>query len=282
MLAAVRKRARMPWRPVNPTHAIERVRFLVQFRQPISEKLNEQLKRAAGRHSNETRMVGPAPMQSVRFGIQVLPDGQQQVLSPVTEGHGWQYVRSSSVNQPLEVLGVQGNQIVYETTEYRRWNTFVQRFSKVAAEAIEVANQSLDTEIVALEYFDRFYFEGDREDADPRLLLSDIEKFLKPDAASGRTMWHLHRGWFEKATGGDILINQNFDVTEAIPPGGTSPVRTISIFTKAELRSSNHVVDGVPMADLLNLLHDSTGSYFKSALEPSMLASVGMYEDEKA
>lgn len=275
MKSDVRTIALMPWQPVNPAHAIERVRLLVQFRQPISEKLAALLKAAVEKHSRESRLVGPTPMQSVTFGVQMSPDGQGQMVAS-QEGLGWQYVRSSSAHLPLEVFAVQRNQIIYETTEYRKWETFMQRFQKVAAEAVDLASSALDLDVLSLEYYDRFFFEGPVKDADPRLLLRDIEKFLHPDPASGRTMWHLHRGWFESSEKGDVLVNQNFDAIEGIRGGRTDLMRTVGVLTKAELRSANHQLDGIPVNDLMKLAHDFTGRYFKEALQEPMLAHVGM------
>ncbi len=272
----------MTWRPVNSAHAIERVRFVVQFRQSLSEKLMARLRDAADKHVSETRMAGPTPLQTVRVALQVTPDGQQKLFSPAAEGAGWQYVRSSTQGQPLEVLAFQENQIIYETTEYRKWDTFLQRFDKVAGGAVRTALPTLDVEIASLEYYDRFLFEGSSHEADPRTLLTGIETLLPTDAASGRAMWHIHRGWYERGPHGDVLVNQNFDAVDGHLVEDGPLVRTIALLTKVELRSATYAINGETIEPTLELLHDFTGQHFRSALRPTMLKAVGIHGDTRA
>jgi uncharacterized protein (TIGR04255 family) len=269
----------MSWRPVNTAHAIERVQFVIQFKQMISAKQAAQINASVERLSVETRMAGPTPLQAVRFGFQVMPDGSQKVLNQQSDTPGWQFVRMSSKGVPIEALVFQDNKIIYETTDYRKWDTYRQRLDKVAGEAIGYATNNLDVETVSLEYFDRFLFDGPAELADPRLLLTNIELFVSGDAASGRTMWHVHRGWFEGSEEGDILINQNCEAFDVQPPGSGNLVRTVTLLTKAEARATSFRLETMEWNKVIELLHDFSGKYFRKAVQKPVLRAVGISEE---
>lgn len=267
----------MSWRPVNPSHAIERVRFVVKFRENVPSKLSRQMgdRIAAIRH--ETRLDGPSPVTAISFGVQII-DGQQLVAPQQSTVQGWQYVRKATNGQSLESVSLQGDQIIYETAEYRRWKTFKQRFEKIVAGLVEVASATLDVENVSLEYVDRFIFDGAPENASPAALLVGIDKYIHPDAASGRTLWHLHHGWFENHGDGDVLINQNFDAQDTVVEERKKSARSILILTRAELRSVNYpAVNEGPLPVHLDLLHDLTKSYFKNSVRADLHSSVGIH-----
>lgn len=277
MSAADRTIARMPWRPVNPSHAIERVRFVVQMKQPLPDKLVRQISELTKKLQHETRLQGPIPLQGLSINVQVV-DGKQHLSQSETNKGGAQFTRSASNGQPIEVLSVAGNQLAYETAEYRRWTSFKQRYDKVLREPINLIISSLDVDWVSLEYFDRFIFDGDSTQAKPGELLSNMQEFFDEDTLSGRNMWHLHRGWFHKTTSGDVLINQNFDAVDLpqLPP--QAPVRSISVLTKADARALNFEVEETPISALLDFLHQQTNMHFTKALVPEMLIRIGMSE----
>lgn len=268
----------MPWRPVNPSHAIERVRFVVQMKQALPDKLIRQAADITKRSQHETRLQGPTPLQGVSINFQI-QDGRQHFFPAEANQGGAQFTRTASNNLPIEVFAIGGNQIVYETAEYRRWTTFKQRFAKVIQEPIALVMASLDVDFVSLEYFDRFVFDGSAASAKPGLLLADAARLLDDDTLTGRNMWHLHRGWFHRAEHGDVLINQNFDAVDVVQIGSQEPARTISILTKADARSLNFKVEAIEVSELLDFLHVQTNMHFRKALLPDVLNMIGMKED---
>lgn len=266
----------MPWRPLNAAHAIERVRLVVQFKHPIPDKLVRQIADKVQAQQNETRLVGPTPLQALSFNMQIV-DGRQHVF-PGQPPVGVQFTRVDAKNQPIEVLSVAGNQISYETVEYRRWNKFQQRYVKAPGAAVDLAANVLDVEFFSLEFLDRFIFTGLAHEALPTRLLANAERFLDEDTLTGRTMWHLHRGWFQGTLHGDVLINQNFDAADVVMVGAADMVRTITVLTKADARASEYKLEAISTVELLDLLHQQTDMFFRQAMVPEMLAAVGMGE----
>jgi uncharacterized protein (TIGR04255 family) len=266
----------MTWRAINPTNAIERVRVVVKFRENIPSKLSRQMSEMLGKKRHDVRLDGPSPVNSINFGFQVTPDGQQLFSPPQPGPQGWQFVRQSTNGQVIELLAVEGDHITYETTDYRRWPTFLQRFERISSDLLSAAMNSLDLEIVSLEYLDRFYFDGPPSDASPTILLPHVTSFIHPDAASGLTLWHTHRGWFEKRGAGQVLVNQNFDAADLNMPSRAGLTRSVSVLTKADLRAASYPMEDIPMTLHLEFLHSVTNSYFKEALSPGMYGAVGM------
>lgn len=267
----------MSWTPINPAHAIERVRIIVKFRENIPGKISRQMSEMVSKLRHETRLAGPIPMNNINFAFQMNPEGQPVVAAQQVSGPaGWQFSRNSTAGESIEQIAVTGDQIMYETVEYRRWATFKQRFSKIVGGMFDLTSQLLDVDVISLEYFDRFFFDGPRLSAVPTELLVGLEHALQNDALSGRTLWHLHRGWYEKAGSGDVLVNQNFDVSEVVPPSRVELARMVAIYTKIDLRADVYKVEDKPVLSQLDFLHELSKEYFKNALQPTILNSVGI------
>lgn len=272
----------MSWIPINPAHAIERVRVIVKFRENIPGKISRQMSEMVAKLRHETRLAGPLPLNNFNIALQVDLEGQPVIAAQKSTGvQGWQFSRNSAAGETIEQIAVSGDQIIYETVEYRRWITFKQRFSKIIGGIFDLTSQLLDIDTISLEYFDRFFFDGPVHDAAPTELLVGMEHILQKDALSGRTIWHLHRGWYEDAGSGDVLVNQNFDVTEVVPPNRKEPARMIAIYTKIDLRADMYKVEDKPVMLQLDFLHELSKEYFKSALQPKILSSVGISDTSK-
>ena len=266
----------MPWRSINQTHAIERVRFTMEFKQSVPEKLAGTMSDVLTRLSRDTRLNGPTPSQAVQIGVRLDPKGRPVLVPPPHRAPHWQFKRETNDGKTLEVVGVEDDKIVYEATSYNRWRMFRQRFEKAVLPIVELGAQSLDVDKVTLEFQDRFIFEGPRGEAAPKDLLVGFDSVLHPDARSGRSMWHLHRGWFEGTPNGDLLINQNFDAIDVVGADANEPLRSISVLTKAEARTANYRVDAVPLMQMLDFFHQVTKAYFSEAVHSSMHNQIGL------
>lgn len=239
--------------------------------------MTEQIERVR----QEIRFVGPSPLSSVDLAVQVTPDGNKFFSEPTSQPQGWYYSRNSSTGQPIEAITVIAKEISYETSDYRRWENCRQRIEKVAGGVFDLAVASLDVEDFSLEYYDRFNFRGPENRALPSELLVGIDTNLHPDAQSGRTIWHLHRGWYEIVEGGQVLINQNFDATDRTLEGTPKTLqRSVAILTKAEMRAERFKIESKPLLTQLDSLHKMTKYYFQAAIQPSVLKTVGISTGE--
>lgn len=270
----------MTWMPANSAHAIERVRYIAKFRENIPSKLVRQMSDRVAAVQNETRLAGPVPLSGINLAFQVTPDGQPIFGEPSAPQNGWQFSRNSTSAEAIEMIAVAGDQIIYETVDYRRWSTFKQRFEKVVGNILHMATATLDVDTISLEYFDRFNFVGPSHEAAPGKLLVNVEGSLHEDARSGRTLWHIHRGWYEYAEDGSVLVNQNFDASDITPRGGKGDtIRSVAILTKIDLRDKMFPVNDGPVIERLDFMHRLSKEYFKRALQPHVLHSVGILEE---
>lgn len=269
----------MSWKPINPSHAIERVRVILKFGEQIPSKLARQMGDRVADSKRETRLEGPLPVNGFGFSVEVGADGMPIATAPSRKAQGWQFSRSAD-NSPIESIACVGEQLIYETLEYRRWEVFARRFAKIAEGASALATQSLDVAAVVLEYYDRFYFSGKREEARPSDLLTGLEGNLREDALSGRTFWHLHKGWFERAGNGDVLVNQNFDGQDVLTPENRALQRSVTMLTSVELRTGFYPIEPEPLMTHLGFMHALSKQRFEGALQPSMLPLVGIVKGE--
>ena len=267
-------RKRMTWRPLHSQHAIERVRLIVQFNEQVPAKVVRKMSDALSGLRHETRMVGPTPVQGFGFSMVQAEGGMIPQPQPVT--NGWQFTRNAANNAPLEAVVFDGMSLTYETTEYQKWDTFKRRTKKVLDDLLQTACQSVDFQSVSMEYIDRFMYVGTATEAAVDDLLIDIGPMLHASAASGKHLWHLHRGWFEELNHGKALINQNFDAQEGLVAGKNAPMRSLQVLTKAELRADSLDLSIEKYEENLETLHNLTKSYFKAAIVPTHHESLGL------
>lgn len=263
----------MPWRPLHPQHAIERTRVTVAFDQPILEK---PANKAAADFESRSAALQFGHRESIRgfaFQISSLPLAEPPELAPFS---GWTFSRLGPEGRPLEILTLHGAELTYDTFEYGRWALFRERLEKVLAGIPSFLSETFNHRMTSLQYLDRFIYDGPPTEADIRQgLLEVVASAIPEDAAAGRKLWHLHRGWWLTEAGRDVLVNQNMDCQDGQLADGRA-ARSLGIITTTELRFTNEQ-DGIESlyADL-DLLHDVANHEFAQALMPEARKKVGL------
>ena len=121
---------------------------------------------------------------------------------------------------------------------------------------------------LSLEYFDRFVFQGPLNEASPKgLLVKDIMPLLPKEAAEGSELWHIHRGWYEKAGSSRLLVNQNFDIQDGISAAGAA-TRTLSLYSKVEKAAHSNPIDLKNFGSDLEELHALSRLVLERTLVP--------------
>jgi uncharacterized protein (TIGR04255 family) len=269
----------MTWRPLHANHAIERLRLITHFTEAVPAKVSRQMSDCITKNRSATRMTGPTPLTTTTIEVPAgpLPSGQ---VAPLTQQHvaqGWQFVRAASSGSPLEACIFDGNQLIYESVEYQRWNIAKRRYGSVLGEALAHASKSLDFASITMEYVDRFIYDGPAGEASPVELLPIVEQSLPDDPKSGKAFWHLHRGWFEDTpVGGSALINLNFNAQEGVLFGTSHRARSIHIVTSAEIRADRNDLSIERLDANLDLLHDLTKYHFKAAISEKYHKAIGI------
>lgn len=264
----------MAWRPLHSQHAIERVRLILQFKEQVPAKVARMMSETLAGMRHGLRMNGPTPMHGIGVSMVMSDAGIQPQAQHMT--NGWRFDRNASNMEPLEAIVFDGGNLTYETTEYQRWDTFKRRTKKIMHDILQIALQSMDIQSVSIEYIDRFMFDGKATEAKVTDLLTVANSMIHGDAATGKHLWHIHRGWFEDFNGGKVLINQNFEAQEGLLAGKTAPTRSLQLLTKAELRADSFDLSAEKYEETLESLHYLTKSYFKDAIVEKHHGSLGL------
>ncbi len=262
----------MAWRPLQPLHAIERVRLIASFKSILPTKFVRKL--AADGEGRRVELGFTS--KNIREGKQISFGPMAVNLGgPPDELFGWDWQRVSAANSPVETLVLENQALVYEMSQYTRWQEFMERFGLVGLPTLSEALDVTDLASLSLEYIDRFVFDGDPTKARPDALLINVSSNLHADAACGKELWHFHKGWFEVADGLRLLINQNIDAQDGQGADGI-PLRSLQVFTKTELRPGEAGFDFDAIRPHLDVMHKRSVELFAEILIPQMRPRVGL------
>lgn len=272
----------MSWRPLHDLHAIEKARLRIRFDNDkrIPPKVVKSIADDLDKRRSQLGFDSSSPHTGAQFGFRIV-DGRPEVASETRESVGRTYNRTVSNGATVEGLVIDPDEIVFETAEYGRWDLFFERFRSVSGYALKSALSVTDATHLIVEYVDRFIFDGAPEKADPSLILLGLEGALHEEALSGKSLWHLHRGWFEDLNGHPLLINQNLDAQMGQRPDQSS-VRSVQIYTKAEYAVGSRSLDENAINADLEALHKRNNQVFSSRLTQAARDMVNIREENYA
>lgn len=263
----------VPWIPVSTAHAIERTRIAVAFSPELSSKTVEAAGKAADPAAANLGLFPRMVLNSDNFALGFGPDGPKLAGRKLV---GWQITNAAEVGSGTEALLVDQSGIQYETSVYVRWALFLDRFLKLTGDTLAALDAVSDAQVVTLEYFDRFVFEGEQEEGRPGDLLdSRLVDVLGEPAKSGKELWHLHRGWFGSEGGERFLVNQNLDAVIGQTMDG-KPIRTVQIMTKIERRVADGAISLIAFAPLLEKMHALSKATLVGVLNPDAQSKIGL------
>lgn len=259
----------MSWAPITPNHAIVRVRIIIFFAEPVTAKIAENLAENIDRRALGFGARTSVPANSIEIDSTGIP----RVLERLT---GWQFARDTEAGQTVEALTLNPQFLAYESAEYGRWSEFIERYQQITDEIRLEIKRTIDVKATALEYLDRFVFEGDPDAASPTLLIQrGIVKSLPESILSGQGLWHVHRGWFENVPPHRFLINQNIDA-QPYKRADAPERRGIGILTKVEQRPHDGSLDISSFSDDIAHMHDVSNRVVREALIENMRIRVGL------
>lgn len=264
----------MTWRPIQPNHAIERVRVVVQFSSQLSNKLIGRIRENADRARDE---LGFASLTDVVTDSVTLVTGPQGPQLQTVRSAGWRLANLQGSDTVIEALTIEQNSLVYEVANYNRWADFKTRLNQASSHILEELLPIVDISSIGLEYFDRFIFDGYASEAVVSDLLSTEKLSNLPDAVvNNAELFHIHAGWFEHLAETRCLVNQNIDANDGQISG--RDLRSVAIMTKTEFRDAQSVAEVPAMLDQLEALHSRSKEVFALALSPTARLSVSLQQ----
>lgn len=261
----------MGWKPVHEAHAIDRVHVVVQFNNPLTDKLLAKLTSSVVANF---RSLGFEELTRADSAIQnIMVPAQTGVVMPEITQNGW-ILKRTSADKLMEEAGFRDSIFSYMSTEYGRWGNLVSRFWDIFEAPLETALESVDISSIKLEYWDRFVFDGAPQDADASLLLANIDPTIPASAISGNSLWHSHSGWFENHDDDLILVNRNVGlVDEAV---ASESRRVCNIFTLVELRPTKPIESVEKSKSTLEHLHQRSLALFGTSLSDEQRDKIGL------
>ncbi|MFC5737732.1 TIGR04255 family protein [Sinirhodobacter huangdaonensis] len=261
----------MGWKPIHEAHAIDRVRILVQFNSPLTDKI---LTKAAAPATSKFQELGFEQLHRAESTIQgfmiAIPPGP---IAPEIAQNGW-VLKRGSAGVLTEEAGFRDGVFGYLSTEYGRWDNLATRFWDVFEVPLSIALDSTDISSIKLEYWDRFVFDGEPTSADIRDLLATVDPVIPKSAVSGAMLWHSHSGWFEDHNGSIVLVNRNIDVIDEASSAG--PRRQCNIFTLVELRATQAIDSVHTCKSTLDHLHRRSLALFGASLTEEQRNNIGL------
>lgn len=271
----------MVWVPAHQAHAIERVNVLLQFSEPIPAK---QMTAILADGSLKFPAVGfnSQNEESGEFNIQLGPDGPSIAFGQagLAIGSGQQIQQSMGRvfrriegNEVREELSINRTRVLYSSTRYESWSAYLARLRRLLDETLAKALVVASIQLLKLEYWDRFTFEGKPEDADFTQLFRQESVHLPKFPFDAGRLWHSHIGYYAP----DMpqrkrLINLNVDVLDLVIGGPNNmPVngqtkRSAGIYSMAQdTRDPTRLIDDSDTvsqvltelhSDLISILHD--------------------------
>jgi uncharacterized protein (TIGR04255 family) len=222
--------------------------------------------------------------QEFGFGARVETQAHMVTLTPAgnaapvvsPKAIGWQFNRTTEQGVLMEVLVLDPQSLIYESGEYVRWALFSDRLSRMTGSMVQELQRDVDVQSVALEYFDRFVFDGASGQPVPSSLIKNELLCALPDSStSGRELWHVHRGWFEGEGHQRLLVNQNVDAQQTQNTEGQD-VRSVVIYTKVERQAQGGEFDLSTLVADLDAMHDVSKKVIRDALVENAQKRVGL------
>ena len=253
----------MSWKPRHEAHAIERVRLMFEFSEPLTTKMlrtaTSEVVSAASDLGFDT--VQPAETSVAGIQIDLASGGRPQIAKGQMNGNVLKRHVDGSL---IEEAGFRDGGFGYMTTTYGRWENLLERISAVILPSLARLSGLVDLRSVKLEYWDSFGYDGPQNEADATQLLTPFDAGIPEDVVKGTSQWHSHVGWFEQQDGYPILINRNFDVVDRAVDDGS--VRVLGVYTMVELRQNEAGIEPAGLEDVLDGLHRRSLRLFGGSL----------------
>ena len=187
------------WQPIHEHHAIDVMAAVVTFAQPVPDIALRRMLRAAedilpaglrSRHSTQSLQLVVAPQGISTTGP---AGGLHGVLfnALFEDDDG-----TPTPGRVAEQFQVDATSIVYRTWRYVSWSWQVERMRSLMTAPLAIARDVASIGMARLEYLDRFWFEGEPQEAITSELLRVDCPALAPHIFERKDLWHVHTGAF--------------------------------------------------------------------------------------
>ncbi|MER9091513.1 hypothetical protein NKI34_10345 [Mesorhizobium sp. M0700] len=256
--------------------------MVITFAEPLTSLVFRRILRELEPTTFAKGLTNRQPMQMISVNLNpTAPQVQQSVAS------GMQFQKQSLVrvnddavtNKVVEELIADPNHILYRNMNYSRWNNICSSYWDMSSEAITSILDNVPIRTIRLEYLDRFFYEGDPEQATATGAIKQGSELVAPHIFYLTDLWHSHTGKLEKTDGENRRLFQvNIDMVDMAGPDSVSK-RSIALMSAVEDRFAGGGMEGGTVGGLratFDDLHKQVKDLFKSVVDDNMLAAVGL------
>lgn len=271
----------MPWQPAHEAHSIERVTLSFQLSDPLPTRGWQKVLEVAGQHLPTLGYhAAPDPVGGAGAFAFAGAQGVQIRFAPAGVGIGGQNSARSFQKvvdgQEEASIVISQTGIVVTTTVYERWRHFRDSVINAIFDTLVVIQEISSINTIKLEFWDRFIFVGDPEEADFEQILRASSDHVPSFVQPLKRLWHAHVGYFdEPGRSAQRLINMNLDavdIPDAPPPasaeGVVSSRRSLGIYTLVQ-DTPHREGDEEPIDDVggtLDEMHRTLNALLLSAI----------------
>lgn len=200
-------------RPINASHSISEVVFVLQFAQDLSDSTISQL--TALEEKLKPELPKMEVMKAIGFEIKddqvIAPSGPQEKLA------GVRFSKYSEAAELLWTIRAERNFISVNCLDYERWMPVWERaYSYLAIVAPKLISPENPLTSIALQYVDKFVYEGEKDDYSYTDLFEAESGYLSRNVVNAGPFWHSHQGWFDNYTDTSRTLNRlNINVARA-------------------------------------------------------------------
>lgn len=199
-------------RPVKPDHSINEVAFVLNFSQPLSEKVLQSLLELKDLIKDEL----PKMESQEGAGFKIASDGQIEAQPSRLLSVAFKHFDSKGEFD--WALRADGNFIAVNCLNYGGgWEVVLPKvhgFLKAAAH--KLISTEISVESLALQYIDQFIYEGQIEWYKTSTIFNNESEYLNKKAINAGAFWHIHQGWFDHLKELPIRILNKLNITAAM------------------------------------------------------------------
>jgi uncharacterized protein (TIGR04255 family) len=256
------------WKPVHEAHAIERVRLLLSFAEPVPARAIA----LAGEHViADHRRWGLDTSERISPSQQIMLAPNVTAQPAGNEGYVFKKLDGENV---VEEVGFRAGLLGYMTTTYGRWDTLRSRVEAFFSPAIDRLKGVVDFADVQLEYWDAFLFDGELEMADARDILASRDVGIPEYALGPGRFWHNHTGWFEARDDEAFLVNRNIGVASRQIDSAQNMSATI--YSLVRRRAAEASIESDKIFSIIDIMHKISNTVFGETISGEMRERIGL------
>lgn len=267
-----------PVRPVKPDHSINEVVFVLHFSKPLSDKDFETLAQL------EDFFKDDLPKMELQEGAGFKVNTKDGSMEPLpSKKISLSFKHKNEKNEFDWALRAEANFIAVNCLDYDDgWKEIwpkVHHYLNYATK--NLINPELSVESMALQYIDRFIYDGQIDCYETSTIFNEESEYLNKKITKVGPFWHIHQGWFDAIKGLPVRLLNILNITAAMADKEHHTTIDHSATVQFMNKITNHktlfedTINGMTGIDYhFNLLHDNNKQILRDLLNDERIDDI--------